>query len=87
MLDTLAGWAGISYPPAALFLFAAIVLFVKTLYSDMTHTRLERDIRRLNQRIAMLEVQFQSSSSESMPSIQSEPRQLIERTASAQRSS
>lgn len=67
LLDVLAAWAGISYPPAALFLLAAIVLFVKALYSDMTHTRLERDLRRLNQRIAMLEVQQQPPAAPARP--------------------
>jgi len=32
-----------------------IVVFVKALHADMLNTRLERDLRRLNQRIAMLE--------------------------------
>jgi hypothetical protein len=32
-----------------------IVLFVKALHADMLNTRLEREVRRLNQRIAMLE--------------------------------
>ena len=58
LIDTLAMWLGIAYPPAALFLLAAVVLFVKALYGDLTHTRLERDVRRLNQRIALLEIQL-----------------------------
>lgn len=57
LIDVLAKWVGISYPPAALFLLVAIVLFIKALYADITHTQLERDVRRLNQRIAMLEIQ------------------------------
>jgi hypothetical protein len=40
-----------------------MVLLVKALYSDMTHTRLERDVRRLNQRIAMLEIQLNQNES------------------------
>ena len=58
LIDSLALGLGIAYPPAALFLLAAMVLLVKALYSDMTNTRLERDVRRLNQRIAMLEIQL-----------------------------
>jgi len=61
LIDTMASWMGIAYPPAALFLLAAMVLLVKALYSDMTHTRLERDVRQLNQRIAMLEIQIQNN--------------------------
>ena len=47
MIDHLARIAGISYPPA--------LLLVKALHSDMVNTRIERDVRRLNQRLALLE--------------------------------
>ena len=57
LIDRAAGWIGISYPPAALLLGAVVVLFVKSLYADITHTRLERQLRRLNQRIALLDAQ------------------------------
>ena len=57
LIDRVAGWIGISYPPAALLLGAVVVLFVKSLYADITHTQLERKVRRLNQRIALLDVQ------------------------------
>lgn len=57
LIDRVAAWIGISYPPAALLLGAVLVLFVKSLYADITHTRLERQLRRLNQRIAMLDAQ------------------------------
>ncbi len=57
LIDRVAGWIGISYPPAALLLGAVLVLFVKSLYADITHTRLERQLRRLNQRIALLDAQ------------------------------
>ena len=56
-IDRVAGWIGISYPPAALLLGAVVVLFVKSLYADITHTQLERQVRRLNQRIALMDVQ------------------------------
>jgi hypothetical protein len=55
MVDRLASGLGISYPPAALLLGAVVVLFIKVLVADITHTRLERQVRRLNQRIALLE--------------------------------
>lgn len=54
-IDALARVAGISYPPTLLLLGAVIVLLLKGLLSDIEHTRLQRDVRRLNQRIAMLE--------------------------------
>ena len=32
-----------------------MVLLIKALHSDMVNTRIERDVRRLNQRLALLE--------------------------------
>jgi hypothetical protein len=55
LVDRMANVLGISYPPAALLLGAVVVLFLKVLIADITHTRLERQVRRLNQRIALLE--------------------------------
>lgn len=57
LIDRAASWVGISYPPAALLLGSVVVLFVKSLYADITHTQLERQVRRLNQRIALLDAQ------------------------------
>jgi len=58
LIDRVAGWVGISYSPAALLLGAVLVLLVKALYSDMQHTGLERQVRRLNQRMALFEVEL-----------------------------
>ena len=55
LIVRLAAFTGIVYPPALLLLVGLIVLFVKALHADMLNTRLEREVRRLNQRIAMLE--------------------------------
>lgn len=55
LIDRIAGWIGISYPPAALLLGAVLVLLVKSLYADITNTRLERQLRRLNQRVALMD--------------------------------
>jgi len=57
LIDTLGGVLGVAYPPALLFLVACVVLVVKALLADITSTRLKRDIRRLNQRLAMLEAE------------------------------
>lgn len=57
LIDRIAGWVGISYSPAALLLGAVLVLFVKALYADITQTQLERQLRRLNQRIALMDAQ------------------------------
>ena len=60
LIDRLASVVGISYPPALLLLLACVVLLVKALHSDMVNTRIERDVRRLNQRLAMLEADMES---------------------------
>lgn len=56
LIDKLAVVAGISYPPALLFLAAAMVLLIKALHADILNTRMEREVRRLNQRLALLEL-------------------------------
>ena len=56
IIDHLAIWLGIGYSPAGLLLGALLVLFVKYLYADMMQTRLERQLRRLNQRVAMFDL-------------------------------
>ena len=55
LIDRLALLVGFAYPPALLLLLAVAVLFIKALHSDMLNTRIERDVRRLNQRLAILE--------------------------------
>jgi len=60
LIDRLAGLLGISYPPALLLLLASIVLVVKALHTDMVNTRMERDVRRLNQRLALLQAEVEN---------------------------
>jgi hypothetical protein len=55
LIDMLGGALGIAYPPTLLFLVAIVVLVVKALFGDISLTKLQRDVRRLNQRIALLE--------------------------------
>lgn len=59
-IDRLARLTGFGYPPALLLLLACMVLAVKALHADMVNTRIERDVRRLNQRLAMLEADCES---------------------------
>lgn len=54
LIDMLAQWTGISYPPALLFLAVGLILFLKALHADMVNTRIERQLRRLNQEVAIL---------------------------------
>ena len=60
LIDRLARWAGISYPPALLLLLACMVLLIKALHADMVNTRIERDVRRLNQRLALFEADLET---------------------------
>ena len=57
LIDTLGQQLGIAYPPTLLLLAAIVVLVVKLLLSEITLTKVRRDLRRLNQRIALLEAQ------------------------------
>ena len=61
LIDALATWLGFAYPPALLLLLACAVLLLKALHADMLCTRLERDVRRLNQRLALLELRQQET--------------------------
>jgi len=54
-IDMLGGALGIAYPPTLLFLVAIVVLVVKSLLNDIALTKVRRDLRRLNQRIALIE--------------------------------
>jgi hypothetical protein len=56
IVDQAAMWLNLSYPPAGLLIGAITVLVIKYLHADMIQSRLERQVRRLNQRIAMYEV-------------------------------
>ena len=82
LIDMLGGALGIAYPPTLLFLVAIVVLVVKSLMADIISTRLKRDIRRLNQRLEMLEaehpvVQDQVESVPQTQRAQPEPRRRI----------
>ena len=61
LIDHLARIAGISYPPALLLLLASALLLVKALHSDMVNTRIERQVRRLSQSLALLSIKNQQS--------------------------
>ena len=57
LIDRLGAALGIAYPPTLLFLVAIVVLVVKALLGDIALTQVRRDVRRLNQRIALLETE------------------------------
>lgn len=54
-IDVLGALLGVAYPPTLLFLAAIVVLLMKALLGDIALTKVRRDLRRLNQRIALLE--------------------------------
>ena len=55
LIDTVGGMLGIAYPPTLLLLVAIIVLILKALLGDIALTKVRRDVRRLNQRMALLD--------------------------------
>lgn len=55
IIDRLAASAGISYPPMFAVIVAMALLLVKMLKMDIERSRQERRLRRLTQRLAMLE--------------------------------
>ena len=67
LVDRVAAAVGIAYPPSFLLLLAVIVLFIKALLADIASTRLERQIRRLNQRMAIYEAEHDARQSRPQP--------------------
>ncbi len=55
LIDALGEVFGVAYPPTLMLLVAIMVLIVKALLGDIALTQVRRDMRRLNQRIALLE--------------------------------
>ena len=54
-VDTIARHLGIVYPPTLILVLAVALIFIKMLTMDMALTRKERKIRRLTQRMAIIE--------------------------------
>lgn len=54
-IDWIGALVGVAYPPALLLLVAVIILMIRALLTDIALTRIRRDVRRLNQRIALLD--------------------------------
>ena len=57
LIDVVGGALGIAYPPTLLLLVAIVGIVVKALFADIALTRVNRDLRRLNQRMALLEAE------------------------------
>jgi hypothetical protein len=52
LLDVVANWAGVSYPPSLLFLCAFIVLLIITVYQSIQISQLYDKIKEISQSIA-----------------------------------
>lgn len=57
--DRLGRLLGVGYPPILAVLLGMAVLLIKVLSMDVEHARQERRLRRLIQRVALLEVQLE----------------------------
>lgn len=64
LIDFIGDALGIAYPPTLLLLTAIVALVVKALLGDIALTRVNRDMRRLNQRIALLEAEHPAQEQE-----------------------
>ena len=67
LIDVVGGALGIAYPPTLLLLAAIIVLVLKALYADIALTKVNRDLRRLNQRMALLEAEHPADERSAIP--------------------
>lgn len=56
-IDWMGMLVGVRYSPALVLLCAVIVLFVKALHADVVNTRLQTDMRHLQQTVALLEAE------------------------------
>jgi hypothetical protein len=55
VIDSIANWLNIGYPPVLALVLAIALLLVKMLTMDIERTRQELNLRRLAQRLAMLD--------------------------------
>ena len=59
--DALAPLLGVSYPPVLVLVGGMAVILIKMLLMDLEHTRQEREIRRLTQRLAIHETRAEKN--------------------------
>ncbi len=58
LLDRVAGWLGVNYPPVLALVIGIGLMLIKMLTMDLERSRQERCIRRLTQRMALLEARL-----------------------------
>ena len=69
LIDVIGRSLGIAYPPTLLLLAAIIVVVLKALFADIALTKVNRDLRRLNQRIALLEAEHPADEHAGIPHV------------------
>lgn len=57
LVDVIAPLLGVSYPPVLALVLGLIAIILKMLMMDLEHTRQEREVRRLTQRLALFEAE------------------------------
>lgn len=62
LMDKIAAIAGVAYSPTLFLLISVLVLVLRALMSDLAMTSLRRDLRRLNQRIAIIDAETRLAS-------------------------
>ncbi len=60
IMDNVGRVLGVHYPPVLVLVVATALLFVKSLTQDMDRCRREQNMRRLAQRLAMLEARLEA---------------------------
>jgi hypothetical protein len=65
LIDWLGGIAGVAYAPALILALVCSVLTIKALLGDIALTVLRRDVRRLNQRVALIDAEQRAKSADS----------------------
>ena len=55
LIDRFGEMTGVAYPPTLLLLLAVMMLIIRAVIADIAFTRLRREVRILNQRIALLD--------------------------------
>jgi hypothetical protein len=73
LIDMAGGALGIAYPPTLLLLVAIVVLVLKALFADIALTKVHRDLRRLNQRVALMEAEHPVARPATLPTAEPDP--------------
>lgn len=74
IIDRIGNVVGIYYPPILVCLVAIAALLIKSLISDLERSRQERALRRLSQKVAILDNELaQLRERQGLPSTRSEP--------------